>query len=56
MIRHAIDLDADGVQISENAGDVLVEVGFDLSADEGLAVFGAEDEVVEELRLGAGHQ
>src|SRR5262245_7176974 len=56
MIGHSTDFERFPVFAADDAADVFVEIGADWCGDNWFAVFGAEDDVVEEVGERAGHR
>lgn len=55
MVADGVDFDEGGIKVFEEAGEIGVELVAFLVAEEGAAVFGAEDEVNDEVGEGLGH-
>ena len=55
VIWHSVDFESVAAEVFDGGGEVGEEFALDHGGDEGLAVFGAEDEVGEVLVEGAGH-
>jgi hypothetical protein len=56
MVGHAADLNEAAPLAPDDAAHVLVEALADILCDQRAAVFGAEDEVIEEVGEGIGHR
>jgi hypothetical protein len=55
VIGDAANRDGFALQVANDAAEIGVEAGSEFVVDEGLPVLGSEDEVVEQVGVGVGH-